>query len=68
MKRSELRMDKPKIHSYCESSPWSGKMFEDDELNIKILNSLTRTWESKITTIKESKDLATIYDDGSSHQ
>ena len=24
-----------------------GKMFEDDELNIKILNFLTRTWEPK---------------------
>ena len=30
-----------------------GKMFEDEELNIKILNCLTRTWEPKITTIKE---------------
>ena len=37
-----------------------GKMFEDDELNIKILNCLTRTWEPKITTITESKDLATM--------
>ena len=35
-------------------------MFEDDELNIKILNCLTRTWEPKITTIKESKDLGTM--------
>ena len=34
------------------------KTFEDDELNIKILNCLTRTWEPKITAIKESKDLA----------
>ena len=37
-----------------------GKMFEDDKLNIKILNYLTRTWEPKITTIKESKDLASM--------
>ena len=37
-----------------------GKMFEDDELNIKILNYLTRTWEPKITMIKESKDLASM--------
>ena len=35
-------------------------MFEDEELNIKILNCLTRTWEPKITTIKESKNLATM--------
>ena len=37
-----------------------GKMFEDEELNIKILNCLTRTWEPKITTIKESKNLASM--------
>jgi len=37
-----------------------GKKFVDDELNIKILNCLTRTWEPKITTIKESKDLASM--------
>ena len=37
-----------------------GKTFEDDELKIKILNCLTRTWKPKITTIKESKDLATM--------
>ena len=36
-----------------------GKTFEDEELNIKILNCLTRTWIPKITTIKESKNLAT---------
>ena len=37
-----------------------GKSFKDDELNIKILNCLTRTWEPKITVIKESKDLASM--------
>ena len=37
-----------------------GKMFEDDELNIKILNCLTRTWEPKNIAIKESKDLASM--------
>jgi len=36
------------------------KMFKDEELDIKILNCLTRTWEPKITTIKESKNLATM--------
>jgi len=36
------------------------KTFEDDELNIKILNCLTRTWEPKITMIKEFKDLASM--------
>jgi len=33
-----------------------GKMFEDDELNIKIFNCLARTWEPNITVIKESMD------------
>ena len=37
-----------------------GKMFEDDELNIKILNCLTRTREPMITMIKEFKDLASL--------
>ena len=37
-----------------------GKMFEDEEMNIKILNCLTRNWEPKITLIKESKNLATM--------
>ena len=37
-----------------------GKMFEDEELQIKILNYLTRTWEPKITIIKESKELASM--------
>ena len=36
------------------------KTFEDDELNIKILNYLKRTWKLKITTIKESKDLPSM--------
>ena len=36
------------------------KTFEDDVLNIKVLNFLTRTWEPKITMIKESKDLASM--------
>ena len=37
-----------------------GKAFKDYELNIKILNCLKRTWEPKITAIKESKDLASM--------
>jgi len=37
-----------------------GKKFEDDELNIKILNYLTRTWEPKIIVIKESNNLASM--------
>ena len=37
-----------------------GKTFEDDELNVKILNCLSKDWEAKVTVIKESKDLAVL--------
>ena len=37
-----------------------GKTCEDEELNIKILNCLTRTSEPKLKVIKESKNLATM--------
>ena len=37
-----------------------GKTLEDEEMNIKILNCLKGTWEPKITTITEYKDLATM--------
>ncbi|XP_027932802.1 uncharacterized protein LOC114188414 [Vigna unguiculata] len=34
-----------------------GKNFDIDELNIKILKSLNRTWQPKVTTITESQNL-----------
>ncbi|XP_068486973.1 uncharacterized protein [Phaseolus vulgaris] len=34
-----------------------GKMFEKEELNIKILKYLDRSWQPKVTAISESKDL-----------
>jgi len=37
-----------------------GKIFDIDELNIKILKSLNKTWQSKVTTITESQNLATL--------
>ena len=37
-----------------------GKTFNTDELNIKILKSLNRTWQPKMTTIMESQNLATM--------
>jgi len=37
-----------------------GKTFDKEELNIKIMKCLDRTWQSKITTIFESKDLTTL--------
>jgi len=66
MKFSERRMVKPfqklqtRFTQIVNHLLGLGKMFEDDELNIKILSCLTRTWEPKITKIKESKDLASM--------
>jgi len=37
-----------------------GKIFERDELNINILKCLDRSWQPKVTSISESKDLTTF--------
>jgi len=37
-----------------------GKTFDKEELNIKILKSLNRTWQPKVTAISESKDLTSM--------
>ena len=37
-----------------------GKTFDTDELNIKILKSLDKTWQPKVTTITVSQNLATM--------
>ncbi|XP_027933253.1 uncharacterized protein LOC114188805 [Vigna unguiculata] len=37
-----------------------GKVFEKEELNIKILKSLNRAWQPKVTSISESRDLTTM--------
>ena len=37
-----------------------GKTFEKEELNIKILKCLDRTWQSKVTAISESKYLTSM--------
>jgi len=37
-----------------------GKTFDKDELNIKILKCLDRSWQAKVTTISESKDLTSL--------
>jgi len=37
-----------------------GKTFDKEELNIKILKSLNRTWQHKVTAISESKDLTSM--------
>ena len=37
-----------------------GKTFDKQELNIKILKSLNRTWQPKVTTTFESRDLTSM--------
>ncbi|XP_068504363.1 uncharacterized protein [Phaseolus vulgaris] len=37
-----------------------GKKFDEEELNIKVLKCLDRTWQPKVTTISESKDLISM--------
>jgi len=37
-----------------------GKTFDKGELNIKILTCLDRSWQPKVTTISESKDLTSL--------
>ncbi|WVZ25981.1 hypothetical protein V8G54_004525 [Vigna mungo] len=37
-----------------------GKVFDKEEINIKILKSLNKNWQPKVTTIFESKDLTTM--------
>jgi len=37
-----------------------GKMFEKEELNIKILKCLDRSWQPKVTVISESNDLTSM--------
>jgi len=33
-----------------------GKVFDKEELNIKVLKCLDRSWQPKVTTISESRD------------
>ena len=35
-------------------------MFDKEELNIKILKCLDKTWQPKVITISETKDLITL--------
>ena len=37
-----------------------GKVFDKEELNIKILKCLDRSWQLKVTTISETRDLTTL--------
>ena len=37
-----------------------GKVFDKEELNIKILKCLDRSWQPKVMAISESKDLTSL--------
>lgn len=37
-----------------------GKVFQEKELNVKVLKSLNRTWQPKVTTILKSKYLTSM--------
>src|ERR1044072_1060075 len=37
-----------------------GKTLTNDELNLKVLRSLTREWQPKVTAISEKKNLSTM--------
>jgi len=37
-----------------------GKQFDKEELNIKILKCLDRSWQPKVTPISETRDLTTL--------
>jgi len=37
-----------------------GKEFDKEELNIKVLKCLDRSWQPKVTTISETRDLSTL--------
>nr|KYP34531.1 hypothetical protein KK1_044503 [Cajanus cajan] len=37
-----------------------GRKFEEEELNLKVLQCLDRSWQAKVTAIEESKDLTSL--------
>nr|KYP59432.1 hypothetical protein KK1_014868 [Cajanus cajan] len=37
-----------------------GRKFEKEELNLKVLQCLDRSWQTKVTAIEESKDLTSL--------
>nr|KYP56008.1 hypothetical protein KK1_002235 [Cajanus cajan] len=37
-----------------------GRKFEKEEMNLKVLQCLNRSWQEKVTAIEESKDLTSL--------
>jgi len=58
MQRGESICDVQKRFSHIVNHLMSlSKKFDEEELNIKVLECLDRTWQPKVTTISELKDL-----------
>jgi len=61
MQKGESICDVHKRFSHIVNHLMSlGKKFDEEELNIKVLKCLDRTWQPKVTTISESKDLTSM--------
>jgi len=61
MKSRESISDVPKRFTHIVNHLLAlGKTFDKEELNIKILKSLNRTWQPKVTTNFESRDLTSM--------
>jgi len=61
MQKRETVIDVQKRYTHTVNHLISiGKTFEREELNIKILKCLDRSWQPKVTVISESKDLTTL--------
>ncbi|XP_068466221.1 uncharacterized protein [Phaseolus vulgaris] len=61
MQKGETIFDVQKRFSHTVNHLMSlGKSFDKEELNIKILKCLDRSWQPKVTTISESKDLTSM--------
>ncbi|XP_068486789.1 uncharacterized protein [Phaseolus vulgaris] len=61
MQKGESICDVQKGFSHIVNHLMSlGKKFDEEELNIKVLKCLDRTWQPKVTAISESKDLTSM--------
>jgi len=61
MQKGESICDVQKRFSHIVNHLMSlGKKFDEEELNIKVLKCLNRTWQPKVTAISELKDLTSI--------
>jgi len=61
MQKGESICDVQKSFSHIVNHIMSlGKKFDEEELNIKVIKCLDRTWQPKVTAISESKDLTSM--------